>query len=395
MHEKVILMNLELTSEQQTLKDGINACLAQFGDDYWLARDRDGQFPQDFFDALARGGWLGISLPEAYGGSGLGVTEGALMMQAVAESGAGFSGCSAVAFNVFGPRVIVEFGTEEQRKRMLPPLIKGDAFSSFGVTEPDAGLDTANIRTMAVRRGDHYIVNGRKIWNTNAQRANKILFLARTTAKEKCTSPTSGLTLFYTDFDRRYLEAREIEKMGRKCVDSNLLFIDDLPVPVEDRIGEEGQGFKYLLQGLNPERITLAMQAVGLGRAALRKAVKYANERIVFGRPIGMNQGIQHPLAVNWMELEAANLMAMRAGTLYDAGKPCGAEANAAKYLAAEAAFRACTQAVMTHGGFGYAKEYHVERYMREIMIPRIAPVSPELIKCFIAEKVLGLPRSY
>jgi acyl-CoA dehydrogenase len=291
--------------------------------------------------------------------------------------------------------MIDKFGTDEQKARMLPPIIRGEVVSAFAVTEPDAGLETTNIKTRAVLHGDRYVVNGRKVWTTLAQRASKLFLLARTTPREACARPTDGITLFYTDLDRTRCEAREIEKMGRKCIDSNQFFIDDLEIPVTDRIGEEGRGFEYILMGLNPERILLAAEAVGLGRVALARATRYAKERVVFDRPIGMNQAIQHPLARNWMELEAANLMTMQAAQLYDAGKPCGAEANAAKYLAAEAGFEACTQAVMTHGGYGYAKEYHVERYMREVMIPRIAPVSREMILCFIAEKVLGLPKSY
>ncbi|MFO1197440.1 MAG: acyl-CoA dehydrogenase family protein [Burkholderiaceae bacterium] len=388
-------MSTRLSEQCQSIREAITRLCVPFDDAYWLARDRDGEFPSDFVAAMARDGWLGVALPEACGGAGLGVTEGAVMMQAVAESGAGFGGASAVAFCVFAPRVIVDHGSEEQKARMLPPIIRGEVISSFGITEPDAGLDTTSIRTRAVRDGDHYVVHGRKVWTTLAQRAHKIMLLARTTPKEQCARPTDGLSLFYTDLDRSTCEAREIEKMGRKCVDSNEFLIDGLRIPVADRIGEEGQGFRYLLKGLNPERIVLAAQAVGLGRAALRRATQYAKERVVFGRPIGMNQSIQHPLAVNWMELEAANLMMLRAGELYDAGRPCGSEANAAKYLAAEAGFKACTQAVMTHGGFGYAKEFHVERYLREVLIPRIAPVSRELIMCYIAEKELGLPRSY
>lgn len=384
-----------LGAQQQSIRDAVLHLCRDFGDPYWLDRDRDGEYPWAFQQAMARDGWLGVAMPVEFGGSGLGVTEGALTMQAVAESGGCMSAASSVAFCVFAPKVIVEFGTAEQKARMLPPIIKGEVISTFSITEPDAGLDTTSIRTMAVRKGDHYEVNGRKVWASLAQRADKLMLLARTTPKAECERPTDGLSLFYTDFDRSRCEAREIEKMGRKCVDSNELFIDGMEIPVEDRIGEEGKGFGYLLKGLNPERIVLAAIAVGIGRAALAKASRYAKDRVVFGRQIGMNQSIQHPLAVNWMELEAANLMMLRAGDLYDTGQPCGSEANAAKFLAAEAGFKACTQAVMTHGGFGYAKEFHVERYLRESMIPRIAPVSREMIMCYIAERELGLPSSY
>jgi acyl-CoA dehydrogenase len=290
---------------------------------------------------------------------------------------------------------VVAFGTEEQKRRFLPPLIAGRDKACFAVTEPNVGLDTLKLKTRAVRDGDHYVVSGQKIWISTAQVSTKMLLLARTTPREEVTRPTGGLSLFYTDLDRRFVDVREIDKMGRKAVDSNELFIDGLRIPADDRIGEEGRGFDYILHGFNAERILVAAEAVGLGRVALQRAVKYAKERIVFDRPIGQNQAIQHPLAVCWAELEAANLMAFKAAALYDSGEPCGAEANAAKYLGAEAGFKACQTAVMTHGGMGYAKEFHVERYMREVMIARLAPVSPQLILCYIAEKVLGLPKSY
>ncbi len=367
----------------------------KFDEDYWLQRDADGQFPVDFVDAITAGGWLGIAMPEEYGGAGLGITEAAILSHTITRSGAGFSGASAVHLNLFGPHPIVVFGTEEQKKRFLPPLIAGEDRACFGVTEPDAGLNTTRLSTRATRDGDHYILNGRKMWTSTAQTANKILLIARTKAYEDCEHPADGLTLFYTDLDRSTIEVRLIEKMGRKAVDSNALFIDDLSVPVHDRIGAEGDGWKCLLHGLNPERILIAAESVGLGQAALQRAANYARERVVFDRQIGKNQAIQHPLAVNWMELEAAHLMVFKAAALYDAGQSCGAEANTAKYLAAEAALSACQRAVLTHGGMGYAKEYHVERYLREIMIAVIAPVSQELIKSFIAEKMLGQAKSY
>jgi acyl-CoA dehydrogenase len=344
---------------------------------------------------MAAGGWLGIAMPEAHGGAGLGITEASVMMQAVAESGAALSGASAIHLNIFGLNPVVVFGTPEQQARMLPPLIAGAQKACFAVTEPDAGLNTLALTTRAERNGDHYVVHGTKVWISTAQVADKLLLLARTTPLDAVTRKTEGLSLFFTDFDRSKIEVREIHKMGRHAVDSNLLFIDGLVIPAADRIGEEGAGFASILHGMNPERILLAAEAVGIGRAALRKATKYARERIVFDRPIGMNQSIQHPLARAWMELEAANLMVFHAAALYDAGKPCGAEANAAKFLAAEAGFAACDAAVMTLGGMGYAAEYHVERYMREVMITRIAPVSPHMILNYIAERVLGLPKSY
>jgi acyl-CoA dehydrogenase len=386
---------LAVSPHEAEVRAAVERLCAPFDDAYWLAKDRDGGFPEDFHRVFANAGFLGIAIPEGYGGSGLGITEAAILMQAVAQSGAGLSGASALHMNIFGLNPVVRFGTEAQKRRMLPPLVAGHDKACFAVTEPDAGLDTLNLSTRAVPDGDRYLVTGRKIWISTAQVATKMLLLARTTPREAAGKRTEGLSLFYTDLDRRHVEVREIEKMGRKAVDSNMLFIDALPVPAADRIGEEGRGFEYILHGMNPERILIAAEAVGLGRAALAKAARYARERVVFGRPIGQNQAIQHPLADCWMKLEAANLMLFRAAALYDAGAACAAEANAAKYLAAEAAFTTCETAVMSHGGMGYAKEYHVERYLREAMITRIAPVSPHMILNFIAERVLGLPRSY
>ena len=387
-------MQFDLTPEQEQIRDAIEKVCMPFDADYWLKKDREGGFPHDFHKALADAGWLGIAMPEEYGGAGLGISEAALMMHAISASGAGLSGASAVHMNIFGLHPVVVFGTDDQKQRWLPPLIEGRDRACFGVTEPNSGLNTLKLRTQAVRQGDEYVVTGQKVWISTAQVATKILLLARTKDVDECKG-TEGLTLFYTDLDRSKVEVREIDKLGRKCVDSNQVFIDGLRIPVEDRVGEEGKGFSYILHGLNPERILIAAEAIGLGRAALRRAATYAGEREVFGRLIGQNQSIQHPLARSWMELEAAYLMVQKAAWLYDQGKPCGAEANSAKFLGAEAGYRACENAIFTHGGMGYAKEYHVERYMRESWIPRLAPVSPQLILCFIAEKVLGLPKSY
>ena len=381
--------------DRARIRDAILRLCQHFDDTYWLTRDRDGGFPEEFYRAIAADGWLGIAMPEEYGGAGLGISEAAVMMQAVAESGAGFSGASAVHMNIFGLNPVVVFGTPEQKRRFLPPLIRGEEKACFAVTEPDAGLDTTHLKTRAERRGDRYVVSGRKVWISTAQVAHKMLLLARTTAIESVAKPTEGLSLFYTDLDRSKVEVREIAKMGRKAVDSNMLFIDGLEVPAADLVGEEGAGFHQILHGMNPERILIAAEAVGLGYAAVKRAADYARERVVFGRPIGQNQGIQHPLAQCWVELKAAELLVREAGALYDRGAPCGAEANAAKYFAAETAFRACEQAILTHGGYGYAQEYHVERYLREAQIARIAPVSPQLALCYIAERILGLPKSY
>jgi acyl-CoA dehydrogenase len=379
-------MDFAFSEEQEQIREAIGKICARFDDAYWLRKDREGGFPKELHQALAKDGWLGVAMPVEYGGSGLGITEAAVMMQAIAESGAGFSGASAVHMNIFGLNPVVVFGTSDQKKRMLPGLIAGKERACFAVTEPNTGLNTRSLKTKAVKKGKKYLVSGQKVWISTAQVAEKVLLLTKT---------DSGLTLFYTDFDRKKIEVREIEKMGRHAVDSNQVFFDAYPVPEEDRIGEEGKGFEYILHGMNPERILIAAESVGLGRCALKRAAAYAKERIVFDRPIGKNQGIQHPLAANWMALAAADLMVFKAAWLYDQGKPSGAEANAAKYLAGEAGFDACQQAVMTHGGFGYAKEYHVERYLRESLVGRIAPVSPQMILCFIAERVLGLPKSY
>jgi acyl-CoA dehydrogenase len=388
-------MDFSLSAEQQQIRESILKLCGRFGDDYWLGKDRAGAFPHEFHSALAEAGWLGLAMPADYGGAGLGITEAAIMMQAIAESGAAMTGASAVHMNIFGLQPVVVFGTDEQKRRMLPPLIAGKDKACFAVTEPDAGLDTTALKLRAERSGNEYVLSGQKIWISTAQVANKALVLARTTPAEEVKRKTEGLTLFYTDLDRSRVAVRVIDKMGRHAVDSNEMFFDGMRVPVADRIGAEGEGFRAILHGMNPERILIAAEAVGIGRAALRKACAYARERVVFRRRIGQNQAIAHPLAKCWASLEAANLMAMKAASLYDQRLDCAAEANAAKYLAAEAAFAACEVAVMTHGGMGYASEFHVERYFREIMIARIAPVTPHMILNFIAEKVLGLPKSY
>lgn len=389
-------MNFSLNDDQRALVAAIERLCENFPADYWRAHDDSATFPHEFHRAVAASGWLGIAMPEAQGGAGLGITEAALMMRAISASGAGMSGASAIHMNIFGLNPVVVFGSEDQRQRFLPPLIAGQQKACFAVTEPDAGLDTTRLKTQALRQaGGGYLLHGRKIWISTAQVADRMLILARTTPLEEAKKPTQGLTLFYTALDRSRVEVREIHKLGRAAVDSNMLFIDGLEVPEADRIGEEGRGFEYILHGLNPERILIAAEAVGLGRAALRIAAQYARERVVFGRPIGQNQGVAHPLARAWANLEAADLMVFKAAALYDAGAPCGIEANTAKYLAAEAAHDACQNAILTLGGMGYAKEYHVERLLRESYIPRIAPVSPQMILNFIAEKALGLPKSY
>ena len=375
-------MDSMLTPEQNQIREAVLQLCKQFDDQYWLDRDADGKFPEEFCRALADGGWIGVAIPEEYGGTGLGVTEAALVVQAISESGAANSGVSAVAIGLFGVTPLLAYGSEEQKSTWLPRIVRRDDIACFGVTEANTGHDTTRLMTRAVRNGDHYTIHGEKVWISTAQVANKIMLVARTTPLEDIEKPIDGISLFYTDLDRDYVDIRKIEKMGRKAVDSNELFFEGMPVPVEHRIGDEGMGFRYLLKGLNAERILIAAGLVGLGRVALRRATDYARQRVVFGRPIGKNQSIQHPLAANWAQLEAANLMVLKAASLYDKGEECGAEANASKYLAAEAAFDTCTNAVMTHGGMGYAKEYHVERYLREVMINRLAPVSQQIILC-------------
>lgn len=382
-------------ADLDAIREGVRAVVSRFDDKYWLARDEDGKFPFEFHRAMAEGGWLGITMPEEFGGAGLGVTEAAVMMHEVASHGGGMSATSAVHINLFGPHPIVVKGTPEQKARWVPRLIAGQDQVCFGFTEPDAGLDTTRIKTFARKVDGGYRVNGQKVWTSTAQVANKIMLLTRTTRYEDCAKPTDGISIFYTDLDRAHIDVRRIPKMGRKAVDSNAIFIDDLFIPEEDRIGEEGKGFSTILHSLNPERVLIAVEAIGIGQDALRRATKYARERVVFGRPIGQNQGIQHPLAERWMYLESAWLMAMRAAELYDAGRPCGAEANAAKFLGARAGHDAAWQAIATHGGFGYAKEYHVERLYREVAVTRLAPITEQLIMSFIGEKVLDLPKSY
>ncbi len=386
---------LVTTPERREIRDAIRALCDQFGDDYWSEKDRNHAFPFEFAKAIADGGWLGIAMPEEFGGSGLGVTEAAVMMQEIGRSAGSLAACSTIHINIFGLHSIVKHGTDKQRKDWLPSIVDGSSRACFGVTEPDAGLDTSKIKTRAVRKGDRYIVNGQKIWTSTAQQADKIVLLARTTPIEECAKPTDGLSLFYAGLDRNAVEIREIRKMGRHAVNSNQVFFDNLEVPADCRIGDEGKGFRYILDSLNPERILNAAEVIGMGRRALEKAVAYAGERTVFGRKIGQNQSIQHPLAECWSELYAAELMTLHAAELYDAGEACGAQANAAKYLAADAGFHACDRAIRTHGGMGYAAEYHVERYFREMVAAQLAPVSREMILCFIAERELGLPKSY
>lgn len=388
-------MDFEPVEDHEALRKGIRELVARFDDDYWSACDAEHRFPDEFYATLADGGWLGVAIPEEYGGAGLGITEAALLLQEIATSGAAMNGCSAIHLTLFGMNPVVKHGSPELRSLLLPRVAAGDLHVSFGVTEPDAGTDTSRITTRARRDGDDYVVDGRKVWITKAQQAEYLLLLARTTPLDQCAKRTDGMTLFMAPIDRAAVDIREIPKMGRNAVNSNELFIDGLRVPASCRIGEEGQGFRYLLDGLNPERILLAHEAVGIGRAAVARAVAYANQRVVFDRAIGRNQGVAFPLAEATMQLDAAELVARQAAWLYDHGRPCARAANSAKYLAAEAGFFAADRAVQTHGGFGYAVEYHVERYFREARLMRIAPISQEMVLNYVSEHVLGLPRSY
>ncbi len=388
-------MDYSLSADQQAIVAAAEKICEKFGLDYWLERDLKGGFPEDYFQEVARGGWLGIAMPEEYGGAGLGITEAALFLRTVAAGGGALAAASAIHMNIFGLHPVVLFGTEEQKRRMLPPFTRGETKACFAVTEPDTGLNTTQLKVKAERTGDIYYISGKKVFISTAQVADHMLILARTTPIDQVKKRSEGLSLFYTRLDRDFVDVREIEKMGRKAVDTNELFIDNLPVPVADRIGEEGKGLDYIFHGMNAERCLIAAEAVGIGQGALRLATQYAKDRIVFDRPIGMNQGVQHPLAQSWAELEAANHMVMAAASLLDKGLPCGPEANAAKLLASQAGMTACQTAILTHGGYGYAKEYHVERFLREIWVPYIAPVSPQLILSNIAERKLGLPKSY
>lgn len=388
-------MDFDLTEDQTTIRKAVRGLAARFDDQYWMDKDLGHDFPTEFYDEFARGGWLGITTPEEYGGQGMGITEASILLEEVAASGAGMNGASSMHLSIFGMHPVIVHGSEELKARTLPRIVNGDLHVCFGVTEPGAGLDTTKITTFARRDGNHYVVNGRKVWISKAMESEKVLLLTRTTKIADVKKKTDGMTLFLTDLDRSKIDIRPIKKMGRNAVSSTELFIDDLRIPVEDRIGEEGQGFKYILDGLNPERMLVAAEALGIGRVALRKAVQYGNEREVFGRPIGMNQGIQFPLADSLARLDAAELVLRKSTWLYDNGRPCAREANMAKYLCADAGFEAADRALQTHGGMGYSEEYHVARYFREARLTKIAPLSQEMVLNYLGEHVLKLPRSY
>lgn len=388
-------MDFTLSDEQESIRRAVAELAARYGPEYWAERDERHEFPWDFYTTLAEGGWLGIAVPEAYGGGGLGIQEASLLVEEIAASGAAMNGCSAIHLTIFGINVVVKHATDTLRREVLPRVVDGSLHVCFAVTEPDAGTDTTRVSTFARRDGDSYVIDGRKIWITKAGDAQKMILVARTTPRDEVAKPTDGISLFLIDVDRSAMDIRPIPKMGRNAVASNQVFIDGLRVPASTRIGEEGRGFRYLLDGLNPERILLAHEALGIGRAAIEAATRYACERVVFDRPIGANQGIAFPLAEALTRLDAARLMARQAAWMYDTGRPCGREANMAKFLCADAGFAAADAAVQTHGGMGYAKEYHVERYFREARLMRLAPISQEMVLNYVSQHVLGLPRSY
>ena len=388
-------MDFETTDEHQLIRDAIGKICADFPDEYWSKCDDGHLFPWDFYNALAEAGWIGIAIPEQYGGSGRGITEASIVLEEVAASGAAMNGASSVHLSIFGMHPVVKYGSEDMKQKYLPRVAAGDLHVAFGVTEPDAGTDTSSIKTTARLDGDQYLVKGRKVWTTKALDSERVLLLVRTESREAVAKRTEGMTLLLAELQRPEVTISPIDKVGRNAVASCEVVYDDLPVHQTDRVGEEGKGFRYLLDGLNAERILVAAEALGIGRAAMRRAVGYANEREVFGRPIGQNQGVSFPLGEAQMRLDAAELMIRKASWLLDHGEPCGAEANMAKWLAADAAFQAADQAVQTHGGFGYAREFHVERYWREARLMRIAPISQEMILNYVTEHVLKLPRSY
>jgi acyl-CoA dehydrogenase len=382
-------------ADLEAIREVVRRICADFDGEYWRRCDREHEFPHDFYAAMADGGWIGVAIPEQYGGGGRGITEAAIVLMEVAASGAAMNGCSAMHLSIFGMNPIVKHGSDAMRQSYLPRVASGELHVAFGVTEPDAGTDTTNIATRATKVDGGYLVNGRKIWTTKASLSEKVLLLVRTTQAEACARKIDGMSLLLADLQSPQVTITPIEKAGRNAVVSCEVVYDDHFVADGDLVGQEGQGFKYLLDGLNPERILLAAEAVGIGRVALQRAVRYANERVVFGRPIGMNQGLAFPLAEAHARLHAAELCIQEAGALYDRGLPCAEQANTAKYLAADAGYGAADQAVQTLGGLGYAAEYDVERFWREARLLRLAPVSQEMVLNYLSEHVLGLPRSY
>jgi len=390
-------MDIHLTEGQAELQRAFVKFLEPlpFDATYWRRKEQDREWPTEFCAALAEAGWLGALAPEAYGGSGLGLTEGCLIVEAIARYG-GINASTAVHTSIFGLHPLTIYGSAEQKQRILPRIARGE-FAAFGLTEADSGFDSTRIKTRAERVGDKWVLNGSKVYCSRVRQSTMILIAARTTSIESVSRKTDGISLFIAELDwtTGQIDAHEMLKMGRNAVPTYQFFMNDWEIPANALVGEQDRGFYQLLDALNPERIAVAAQCVGLGLKCVEQAAAYSGERIVFGRPIGQNQGIQFPLADSYCKLQAARLLTYHAASLFDQNKPCGAEANMAKYLAAEAAFEAADRAVQTHGGYGYIADYDVERYFRELRLMKIAPVSQEMVLNYVSQHVLGMPRSY
>ncbi|WP_417725455.1 acyl-CoA dehydrogenase family protein [Salipiger sp.] len=384
----------DLPDAYQDIRDGIRALCAQFPDEYHRKVDEARGYPEDFVDALTREGWMAALIPEEYGGSGLGLTEASVIMEEINRAGGNSGACHGQMYNM---NTLVRHGSEEQRQRILPKLASGELrLQSMGVTEPTTGTDTTQLKTTAVKKGDRWVINGQKVWISRVQHSDLMILLARTTPLSEVKKKSDGLSIFLVDIHEAMksgMTVRPIPNMVNH--ETNELFFDNLEIPEENLIGEEGKGFKYILTGLNAERTLIAAECIGDGYWFTDRVTKYVSERTVFGRPIGQNQGVQFPIAESYIEVRAADLMRFRACELYDAGQPCGAEANMAKYLAAKASWEAANACLQFHGGFGFACEYDVERKFRETRLYQVAPISTNLILSFVAEHVLGLPRSF
>jgi len=376
------------------IRESIRKIADKFDLNYWRQKDANKEYPWDYKDALAEGGWLGMFMPEQYGGMGLGLQEVGVVLDELGRR-CGFNANSVFQYFVFPPGPIIHHASEEIKREFLPKLVTGQEMMCFGVSEPDNGVDVSRVKTFAKKDGDRYLVNGRKVWISNSKNADRILLLTRTEARNP-ERPYDGMTLFLTKLKgKKGVEINRIDKIIRNAVDSNEILFDNFEVFESEIVGEKGKGFRCLLDGLNSERIAVAYTAIGLGRGALDMVVQYAKDRVVFDRPIGQNQAVAHPLADSWMRLEAATLITEKAAKLFDEGKPCGAEANTAKYLASEAGFEAADRAMQFHGGYSMAKEYHVSRFWMEARHLKIAPISQQMVLNFVSDKILGLPKSY
>ena len=388
----MVSLRLTLTDDQRALKAGVTEICKRYPGEYWRDLDAKREYPEAFVNELTRAGYLGALIPAEYGGAGLGIMEGSLILQAIHENGGNAAACHAQMY-IMG--TLLRHGSEEQKTRYLPKIATGDLrLQAFGVTEPNAGSDTMMLQTTAIREGDRYIVNGQKMFISRAMQSDLILLLARTTPREKAKRRGEGLSVFL--FDIRNLKGFEIRPLRMMMNHStNALFFDNVEIPADSLIGEEGRGFHYILDGMNAERILVASESIGDGRWFVEKAVAYSSQRVIFGKPIGANQGVQFPVAKSHMAVETAQLMRDKAAALFDAGEPCGAEANMAKYLAAEAAWEAGNACIDCHGGYGYAEEYDIERKFRETRLYKTAPVNNNLVLAYVGQHVLGMPRSY